>query len=246
MSNLKGSNSMEQNQALDRAAARNPAANPASVPQKALAAKQRADVYAMHTHIVGRHVYGQMLGEYCKSEDLDGTAVRYITDLIDSVKPRDAIEQMLVMQALWTHTRLGRLSILANQQTGTNNLKVVNEAADRAANTFRRQMLALAEYREPRKGDTFMAIKQANMAQQQVVQNGENRKSDLPGGSNEKGSPSGAAAGIKALSAHAAGPGIPSGIHREREAVEVNARPAHGGGQGTGEDERAEARRSYR
>lgn len=100
---------------------------------------------------------------------------------------RDPLEEMLVVQALWTHTRLARLSSIANQQTTPNHIKVVHDACDRAGNTLRRQMLALAEYRRPPRTDAFMAIKQANVAQQQVVQNVENRKPKNDEASNEKG-----------------------------------------------------------
>src|SRR3712207_7603202 len=41
-------------------------------------------------------------------------------------------------------------------------LRVLNDACDRAANTFRRQAQALADYRNPRRGDTFIAAKQAD------------------------------------------------------------------------------------
>lgn len=75
---------------------------------------------------------------------------------------------------LFTHARLVHLSSLANKQTRVEWAAMMNAAADRAANTFRRQMLALAEYRRPSRragGDSFTAIGQANIAAQQVIQN---------------------------------------------------------------------------
>ena len=100
------------------------------------------------------------------------TASKYATELVARMKPRDPLEDMLVMQCLWAHGRVAHLSMLANQQTSVETSQQVNDSADKASNTFRRLMLALVEYRRPPKlGDNFTAIKQANIANQQVVQN---------------------------------------------------------------------------
>jgi hypothetical protein len=48
---------------------------------------------------------------------------------------------------------------------------VINEACGRAANTYRRLMLAIAEYRRPAGAEAPVAIRQASIAKQQVVQN---------------------------------------------------------------------------
>ncbi len=80
---------------------------------------------------------------------------------------------MLIAQLLFTHSRITRLTYLANQQDSPKSIAILNEYADRATNTYRRQMLALAEYRKPpRQGDTIAFVNQANIAGQQVVQNG--------------------------------------------------------------------------
>lgn len=101
----------------------------------------------------------------------------FVSAVDDSIQPRDIVEQMLAVQMAWTHARLAKLTKLAVDQQLTCNVRVVNEACDRAANTFRRQMLALAEYRRPAQPSGFVAIKNANIANQQVVQNVEG----LPG-----------------------------------------------------------------
>jgi hypothetical protein len=81
---------------------------------------------------------------------------------------------MLVVQLVLTHARVLHLSDLANRQQGMEQIRTVHEYTDRASNTFRRLMLTLAEYRRPPSATSFTAIRQANIANQQVVQNHEN------------------------------------------------------------------------
>ena len=98
-------------------------------------------------------------------------------------------------------------------------------------------MLALAEYRRPRRGgDTFTAIRQANIAGQQVVQNGEIRASE--NATNEQG----AAEAAKALPADPGGAGVLAGLGCPRDAVGAGHRAEDAPGQGPQPDERLEAR----
>ena len=62
---------------------------------------------------------------------------------MESVKPRDALEEMLVLQMAWTHARLAALSVVKPAEEGVRALRALNDACDRAAGTFRKQMLAL-------------------------------------------------------------------------------------------------------
>lgn len=167
----------------------------------------------------------------------------YVEALRESVKPRDAIEEMLVLQAAWTHARLAHLSKLSADQTSTTNVRVVNEACDRAANTFRRQMLALAEYRRPPRSDAFVAIRQANLANQQVVHNAENQKSECANPSNEQGLLPHAPA---ALPAYPGGTGVAPADGGAGAAVDEQHGTADRSGQGAVEAQRAEARRAER
>jgi hypothetical protein len=190
--------------------------NADQIERRTIGNAERKKFNEMHTLHIGSHVYKQQLKQAFGS-NMDDTAFSYVADTLLRMNTRDPFEEMLVMQALWSHTRLGRLNNIANQQTQPNHLQIVNDACDGAANTFRRQMLALAEYRQPRKtGDSFTAIKQANFAQQQVVQNGENGKLPEQKPSNEQGSES---AAPKALSSHNVGTGIPSGERPAGETV---------------------------
>jgi len=156
------------------------------------------------------------------------------------VKPSDAIEDMLVVQMAWTHARLAKLSALAVDQTQVKNVQVVNDACNRAANTFRRQMLALSEYRRPPQLAGFVAIEQADVANQQVVQNvqagraSENQKGLIA--SNEQGS---AAPALPPVAERAE---VPAGGGDEEQAVAAELRPQDGRREGAVEAERDEAR----
>lgn len=133
---------------------------------------EQSRVRTKHSSTFPGLVYGigmaAVLGESGKAD-----AQAYAKDVIARMQPRDALEEMLIAQLLYTHSRVTRLAYLANQQEYVKDIAIINEYADRATNTYRRQMLALAEYRKPpRQGDTIAFVNQANIAGQQVVQNG--------------------------------------------------------------------------
>jgi hypothetical protein len=65
------------------------------------------------------------------------------------VRPRDPIEELLVAQMVQQHARLTYLNVFAAQQANLKWGQMMHDAADRTVSTFRRQMLALAEYRRP-------------------------------------------------------------------------------------------------
>jgi hypothetical protein len=54
---------------------------------------------------------------------------------------------MLIVQMALVHQRIVNLSVKAADQNQTKNVAVVNQALDQACSTYRRQMLALNEYR---------------------------------------------------------------------------------------------------
>src|SRR5437660_786635 len=112
----------------------------AAKPELVIKTNDPSAFMAMHTPMIGWHVYTQQLNQGI-ADNLSDTAFKYLADTLLRMKTRDPLEEMLVVQALWSHTRLARLSAIANQQTQTNNVKVVNDACDPASNTFRRQML---------------------------------------------------------------------------------------------------------
>lgn len=167
-------------------------------------------------------------------------------DVINRMAPRDAAEEMLVAQLLFAHARVMRLTEMANRQTDIEAIRVYHEYADRASNTYRRLMLALAEYRQPpRTGDTFAVVKQANIAGQQVIQNHEiattnatNEQGLRPNTSSDRSSPANPAA----LPADTGRVSFPAFNSPTREAVEAVHRPQNARRQDPFTSERDEAR----
>lgn len=187
-------------------------------------------------------VYGnavrQRMNQLCDL-DVGDSGCNYIEDVLERMAPRDPMEEMLIQQAVLAHARVLHLTEYANRQERLEAVKVAHEYADRASNTYRRLMLALAEYRRPpRVGDSFTSIRQANIAAQQVVQNGEIRTSG--NATDEQGSE--APEPPKALPADAGGAGILAGLGRPREAVGAVHRAEDTRGQGSEPDERMAAR----
>lgn len=205
---------------------------------------------ALFGHFLPAAVYANATGELVAGMlgnlDAKPAAVRYADDLLTRMNPRDPMEEMLIAQALMAHARVMHLSSLANQQTDTEALRTVNEYADRATNTFRRLMLALAEYRRPlRAGDSFTTIKQANIAGQQVVMNADHLAKENT--TNEEGSTHAQAnqhapKSPEALPADARGAGVPPGHGGPRAALGAVHRAADGRGQGPEPGELMETR----
>jgi hypothetical protein len=91
-------------------------------------------------------------------------------DLLRRIDPQDPIEQMLSEQIIWMHARLAFLNYFASIQTKKSPMQLMHSAADRLANTLRRHMMAFADYRNPGR-KRFTAVRQANIAHQQIVSN---------------------------------------------------------------------------
>ncbi len=194
-------------------------------------------------------VYGSGMDQRLRAPfvglDLRATGLVHVRDVMERMAPRDPAEEMLVAQLLTTHARVMHLSELANRQTNLGPVRTLNEYADRASNTYRRLMLALAEYRRPpRTGDSFTAIRQTNIAGQQVVQTHENRPPT--NATNEQGCTPSPAKVPAALPADSGRPDVLAGLRRPREAVDQVHRPSDLRGQGPVADEREQARRTVR
>lgn len=145
------------------------------------ASDHASKVRTKHAEVLPGVVYGRALAPML-GEDAEPDACAHAVDVFARMAPRDPAEEMLVAQLLFAHSRVMRLTELANRQTSIEGLRVVHEYADRASNTYRRLMLALAEYRRPpRAGDSFTAIRQANIAGQQVVMTAEDSRTPSRG-----------------------------------------------------------------
>ncbi|MDX9912004.1 MAG: hypothetical protein RBS39_09245 [Phycisphaerales bacterium] len=201
----------------------------------------------VHGHAIPGAVYDAALAPVLAQAreqvpDPSEQAQRVISDMA----PRDPAEEMLIAQMLFAHARVMRLTALANQQTGLDAIRVVNEYADRASNTYRRLMLALAEYRRPpRSGDTFAVVKQANIAGQQVIQNHENSTTIATNEQGCRAFPDGSQcppAIPQALPALGSGVDRAPLIRPEREALDAVHRPSDATGEVSLPAERDKAR----
>jgi hypothetical protein len=161
-----------------------------------------------------------------------GAAAVHMRKLRDDLKPRDAIEDMLIEQLAVTHARVVKLSGQAVIQKNESWYRTLSEACDRAAGTFRRLTVAFREYRDPRR-TTVMAIQQANVANQQVVQHMTLAKEDSD-------------ARKKTIQANAERPAIPSGDNQPEPAVAAIDRAENNGGEKSLEPKRDEARAAIR
>ncbi|MCW5769156.1 MAG: hypothetical protein KIT19_10765 [Phycisphaeraceae bacterium] len=167
------------------------------------------------------------------------SVVLYVDDVLARMQPRDPMEEMLTLQAILANARVMHLTELACRQTDLDALRVVNEAADRATNTTRRIAQTLADLRRPPALPSFTAIRQTNIAAQQVVANG-----NAPDGkaTNEQGSapiqPQPQPEAAPALPAVAGGLGLPARFSPPDAAVGEVHGPAHAGREGASEPQR--------
>ncbi len=204
----------------------------------------------IHASSVPGAIYGdalryQLEGLF-KGLRLAQSAHTYVEDLIRRMDPRDPMEEMLVAQALMAHARVLHLTKIANRQTCLDSVRIVNEHADKASNTFRRLMLALHEYRKPpRGGDSFTAIRQANIAGQQVVMNGKPESTENATNEQGFGGAGGTGCGGSGAAAIPAEPGrsgVAPGLCSEGEALGAVHRPADNRRQSEQQSERRQTR----
>ncbi len=91
-------------------------------------------------------------------------------EFVHQMQPRDLLEKLALEQLMLHHARVLRLSQQACCQSDPEPAKLLHEACDGASGSFRRLMTAINENRRPRQ-KAAIAIDQANVANQQVVQN---------------------------------------------------------------------------
>ncbi|MFZ0635271.1 MAG: hypothetical protein WA755_00240 [Candidatus Acidiferrales bacterium] len=156
--------------------ANKPAGNVLVLPQQSCLDKSSQD----STRQALRNFHPDLLGDLayigvCESMFLSGelldAAVHCGVSFQKQMAPKDALERLALMQALMAHARAAWLAKLTTAQTSPQSVAIVSEATDRASSTFVRLMRAIGEYRKPTSASTFVSVQQANVAQQQVVQN---------------------------------------------------------------------------
>ena len=173
----------------------------------------------LHITRTGAAIYKTQIQFYGDHEIFCKTANGFVEDTLKRLKTKDPLESMLVIQAIWAHARLARLTKMEASETRVDVLKMMNEACDRASNTFRKLMLTLAEYRRPPR--SYTAIGQANVAQQQVVQNTGTAEEKTK---NEKGSQHERTTETAALPANGGGEELFESGGPAHQAVAVHAR----------------------
>jgi hypothetical protein len=87
------------------------------------------------------------------------------------LEPRDPFEELLIGQMLMTHARVVILNRKAGVQSKLDWAELTYLAADRAANTFRRQMESLDKHRQPRRyrRTSITTIRTAHINAKQIV-----------------------------------------------------------------------------
>src|SRR5262249_39836361 len=120
---------------------------PSAENKVAAMAKTGEGAHFIHSCLLPGSIYRRHMEQLVGDDEiLLDSAQTYMSDLMARFQPRDVVEEMLIAQMTWTHIRLAKMSARAGIQEHVKWSQHLHEAADRAANTFRRQMLALAEY----------------------------------------------------------------------------------------------------
>jgi hypothetical protein len=166
-------------------------------------------------------------------------ATAYVAQVLQGA--RNPVEEMLLQQMVWTHSRAAWLTTQANKVDNIKQLRAFSDAADHASNTFRRLMLTLVEYRNPRRNAaTINSLRQTNIADKQVIQQqapadpaAAKRNSENEKASNEKGCPP-----PPALLPDVRGAEFVADFGEPREAVAVDAGADDARGQGPEQPQR--------
>lgn len=99
-------------------------------------------------------------------EEIKAETLRFLSEIVEEMQPRDPLEKWLVQELAWCHQRVARLSILAFSHHGDwEQAGRIHEAVERAMGTYRRGMLALRQYRERKP----VNVTQVNQAEQQNI-----------------------------------------------------------------------------
>jgi hypothetical protein len=179
----------------------------------------------LHSSSLPGVVYGMALIPILGKEG-GKDASAYARDVISRMEPRDPAEEMLVAQMLFAHARVLRLTELTQDAATPDALRVIHEYADRASNTYRRLMLALADYRRPfRSGDTIAVMQQANIASQQVIHTNEIRTNEQGIerciGAGSPANPGNLLEAAPTISSESAGTGLPQGFSEVFETMGI-------------------------
>lgn len=195
-------------------------------------------VYAPTALTIVSFKFAGKLGE----QSVSVASAPFLMDLEEAMGCRDPLEKMLVHQMYTTHLRIMRMQdqlCRANQTFET--VRTLGDLIERASNTYRRQLLALSEYRAPR--GSAMFIKQLNQANQQVVNQNQISESENPANKIQS---------VNGGKAHALLPAVSERAEttikasETRETMAVGNRAKNARGQGEKQSERVPARATKR
>ena len=97
------------------------------------------------TSAVNNSGLSNRIGRIIVGIDLGQTSDGVVEHVFDGMNPMDPAEEMLVSQLVLAHTLAMHLADMAMSQTNLDQIRINNEYSDKAANTYRRLMLALDE-----------------------------------------------------------------------------------------------------
>jgi hypothetical protein len=124
-----------------------------------------------HPDLLGDLAYAGLSESMSITGELRDASWLAPTEFQKQMRPKDPLERLAHTQILMAHARTAWLSQLATRQKDVKALAIILEACDRASSVFAKLMRATSEYREPKSPTTTVSIGQANVADQQFVQN---------------------------------------------------------------------------
>ena len=198
----------------------------------------------MHPELLGDVAYLYLSNKMSPIQELLEAAGPGALSLQEQMRPKDALERLALTQALLAHGRAAWLTKLLTRHTNAQSLAIISEACERAAGTFARLMRAIAEYRRPPNSSTTV-IGQANLAEQQVVQN--IAKQELQEKNDDKRTKittKGAAVTAEILPADAERAGVAADRHPTNAPVEEEHRTSNAGRKSQSQDECPKTRRA--
>lgn len=123
------------------------------------------------TPLIGASVAVPILKTISDKDEQLGYWAELAVQLVADLAPKTAAERMLVEQLLVTHAQLLNAHRLIPGANTWDAMEKAASIASRLAADFRKTLLTLKEWRAPVR--QFVVAQQANIAQQQVIQNSE-------------------------------------------------------------------------
>jgi hypothetical protein len=173
----------------------------------------------MHATFLGDAAYLHVSQQMSLPQELLEAANLGALSFPEQMHPKDALESLALTQALLAHSRAAWLTKLLTNQSDVNSLGVISDACEHASSTFGRLMRAIAEYRRPAACAPTVSIAQANVANQQIIQNGAKLEAKNKNGERTRIGNPGAAVTTKVLPANAKGAAVPARLNSTNETL---------------------------